>query len=156
MRAEFLWLLPVRPTFFRQEKQRFFFLFLSGVWSLSDKACAASPRGSEEEKKRQTELPFHINLCCCVWTGSGRKHTGADLRSDCCFAVTFTWAVGGALLFCLVGLQSLRVHGCGVLGDAHRCHLLSYGTGRAGTDTQPKRLVRFLTQQFSPFSSSLN
>lgn len=51
LRAE-LWLLPVRPTFFRQEKQRFFFLFLSGVWSLSDKACAASPRGSEGGKKK--------------------------------------------------------------------------------------------------------
>lgn len=43
--------LPVRPTFFRQEKQRFFFLFLSGVWSLSDRACAPSPTGSGEGKK---------------------------------------------------------------------------------------------------------
>lgn len=55
------------------------------------------------------------------------------------FSVTFTWAVGGALLFPLVSLQSFRVDGTGVLGDAHRCHLLSYRAGRAGTDTQQER-----------------
>lgn len=37
---------PVRPTFFRQVKQRFFFLFLSGVWSPSEEVCADSPAAS--------------------------------------------------------------------------------------------------------------
>lgn len=64
--AEFLWFLPVRPTFFRQEKQRFFFLFLSGVWSLSDKLCAASSRGSEGGKKKKDILSCISTLTSAV------------------------------------------------------------------------------------------
>lgn len=50
--------LPVRPTFFRHEKQRFFFLFLSEVWSPSDEACAASPTGSGENRTRRWHQTF--------------------------------------------------------------------------------------------------
>lgn len=59
--------LPVSPTFFRQEKQRFFFLFLSGVWSLSDDACAASPCGSEKQTKKNE-----------VWTNKVNSHPKHD------------------------------------------------------------------------------
>lgn len=104
----------------------------------------------KEKKRRQIELCCYFNLWPCVWTGLGRQHTGADLRSDCrvcvCVFETFTWAVGGVLLFSFVGLQSLRVHSCRVLGDAHGRHLLSYRTGGTGTGTQAEKLVRVLTK----------
>ena len=59
--------LPVRPTLFRQEKQRFFFLFLSGVWSPSEEVCAASPAGPGTIKYTKAEFTKK-GLICTVKT----------------------------------------------------------------------------------------
>ena len=76
--------LPVRPTFFRQEKQRFFFLFLSGVWSLSDKACAPSPTGSGGEKRHTStmvtnQVTIYLFKNKLVYNATTKKHPKEDI-----------------------------------------------------------------------------